>query len=116
MSQGRGSYRQRQRMKRALMAEQSDCWLCLEPLDFEVPDARDPEFVVIDEEIPVSKGGRCDDKGNCNLVHRKCNARKGSRILPRGAFATDERRAAHGLPPLGGGVVLHKPKTSRKWL
>ena len=104
-------------MKRALAAVQHECFFCLEPLRFDVADPRDPQFVVIDEFVPVSKGGSFDDIDNCNLACRRCNARKGDRIVPYGAFATSEQRAAHGLPPLDGtGCVLHAPKTSRKWL
>ena len=87
MSGGRGSYRKRQRIKRSLMAVEQVCWLCLEPLDFTVTDRRDPRFVVVDEELPVAKGGDCLDVGNCHLVHQRCNARKGARVLGRGAFA-----------------------------
>ena len=101
MSKGRGSYRKRQRNKRALMAVQRECWLCLEPMDFSISDNRDPDYIVLDEIIPVSKGGDpLDIKNNC-LVHRRCNARKGARILPHGAFA---KRA----PAV-------RPVTSRRW-
>ena len=99
--QGRGSYRKRQRIKKALAAVESVCWLCLEPLDFSVTDRSDPRFVVIDEELPVSKGGDPQQIANCHLVHRQCNARKGSRVLKRGAFASKR----------SGGPV----KTSREW-
>lgn len=105
MSQGRGSARKRHAIKQRLSAEQKQCFLCLEPLDFEISDWRDPLFVVIDEYIPVSKGGDPLDIANCNLAHNRCNGRKGGRILPRGAFAKDRARAAG-----------EKPKTSRKWL
>lgn len=98
---GRGSYRRRQRIKRALMAVEHVCWLCLEPLDFTVTDSRDPRFVVVDEELPVSKGGDPLDIRNCHLVDRACNARKGARVLQRGAFAGKR----------GCGV----PRTSRNW-
>lgn len=104
MSAGRGSYRRRQRNKRALMAVERECWLCLEPLDFTVTDMRDPEFVVIDEILPVSKGGDPLDIANNCLVHNKCNARKGARILPHGAFAEHK------------GGRTGQPATSRRWL
>lgn len=98
---GRGSYRKRQRIKRALAAVERECWLCLEPLDFTISDNRDPRFVVVDEELPVSKGGDPLDIDGCHLVHRQCNARKGARILPRGAFASPAKGT--------------KPSTSRCW-
>ena len=103
MSAGRGSWRRRARIKRALAATERVCWLCLEPLDFTVEDWRDPAYVVLDEEVPVSKGGDPLDGGNVHLVHNRCNGRKGSRILPRGAFAkTDSAK--------------RRPRTSRDWL
>lgn len=69
------------------MATERVCWLCLEPLDFTVADRRDPRFVVLDEEVPVSKGGDPLDISNVHLVCNRCNGMKGNRILPRGAFA-----------------------------
>lgn len=102
MSKGRGSYKRRQRIRRTLMEIQRECFLCLEPLDFSITDSRDPDFVVIDEYVPVSKGGDPLDPLNCNLVHARCNGRKGNRILRRGAFA--DKRAET------------RPRTSREWL
>ena len=102
MSKGRGSYRKRQRNKKALMAVEDVCWLCLEPMDFAITDIRNPDYIVLDEIVPVAKGGDPEDIRNQCLVHRKCNARKGARILPRGAFAKNG----------GRGTV---PQTSRYW-
>lgn len=101
MSGGRGSWRKRARIKRQLAAVERECWLCLEPLDFSVTDHRDPEYVVIDEELPVSKGGDPLDVRNCHLAHARCNGRKGSKVLKRGAFA---RHRGNG-----------SPRTSREW-
>lgn len=84
------------------MAVEHVCWLCLEPLDFSVSDRRDPRFVVLDEEVPVSKGGDPLDVSNVHLVCARCNLLKGDRILPRGAFA----------PHAGAQGAV---KTSRKW-
>lgn len=92
-------------MRKRLAAVQRECWLCLEPLRFDVTDPRDPKFVVIDEEVPVSKGGDPLDESNCNLVCRCCNARKGDRILKKGAFAKGAKAIAK----------MHTPKPSRKW-
>ena len=105
MSAGRGSPRKRQRIKQELSLEEHVCWLCLEPLNFGITDWRNPDYVVIDEEIPVSKGGDPLDISNCHLVHNRCNGRKGNRILKKGSFAK-------------GGVsrAQVRPETSRKWL
>lgn len=105
MSAGRGSYRVRQRIRKKLEAVEHECWLCLEPLHFDIADARNPKFVVIDEYIPVSKGGDPLDINNCHLVCRCCNARKGNRILKKGCFAAAAQRNKN-----------LKPNPSRKWL
>ena len=104
MSGGRGDWAKRRRIKRRLMAVERVCWLCLQPLDFTIGDRRDPRFVVVDECLPVSKGGDCLDANNCHLVHNRCNGRKGARILPRGAFAEE----ATGGP-------IGPRRTSRDW-
>ncbi|MBR3160823.1 MAG: hypothetical protein IKF14_17190 [Atopobiaceae bacterium] len=102
MAGGRGSHAKRVRIRRELFAVERVCWLCLEPLDMSITDPRDPRFVVVDEELPVSKGGDPLDRSNCHLVHNRCNGRKGSRILQRGAFADIHMR--------GG-----RTETSRDW-
>ena len=106
MSEGRGSWRKRARIKRTLAATERVCWLCLQPLDFSIADHRDPGYVVVDEYLPVSKGGDPLDIANCHLVHSKCNGRKGARILPRGAFAEN------------GGCFRGQgtQRTSRNWI
>lgn len=104
MAGGRGDYKKRQRIRRALMAVEHDCWLCLEPLDFDIAYQSHPDFVVIDEEVPVALGGDPLDRRNCHLVHRQCNAKKGCKVLRRGAYAKKKQEAP--VPP---------PATSREW-
>lgn len=117
MSQGRGSYRKRQRIRKKLSAVEFVCWLCLQPLHWDVVDPRDPKFVVIDEELPVSKGGDPLDLNNCHLTCACCNLKKGDRILPRGAFADAGMRTAHGIARQGVDKPdLHIPRPSRKWI
>ena len=60
----RGSYRQRQRIKRELAAVERVCWLGLEPLNFEQTDRTAGDFVVIDEEIPCAFWSSVDLTGN----------------------------------------------------
>lgn len=57
--------------------EESDCWLCGEPVDKTLPPFLDgsPE---IDEVVPVSLGGSPFDRRNCRLAHRLCNIRRGN--------------------------------------
>lgn len=106
MSQGRGSWRKRARIKKELATFERECWLCLEPLDFTISDWRNPEYIVIDEEIPVSKGGDSLDIANCHLTHNKCNLEKGDRILKRGALAQNAAKK----------FIDDSDKASRKWL
>lgn len=96
----RGSYRQRQRIKRELAAVERVCWLGLEPLNFEQTDRTAGDFVVIDEEIPCAKGGDPLDISNCHLTCNRHNLMKGARILPRGYFAQAKPR---------------ETSTSRRW-
>ena len=100
----RGNSRKREAMKRRLrMLDDGDvCWLCLRPLDFDIPSP-DPLSVEIDEEIPVCLGGDPLDIRGCHLVHRACNLRKGKNVLQRGAYAP------------AGAADRKAPSTSRRW-
>jgi 5-methylcytosine-specific restriction endonuclease McrA len=62
---------------RRVMAEESDCWLCGEPVDRDLmfPHPGSPE---VDEVVPVSLGGNPFDRGNCRLAHRLCNQQRGN--------------------------------------
>ena len=100
MSKGRGSYSKRQAIKRRLAATERVCWLGLEPLNFKQTDHNAPDFVDIDEELPVGKGGSSTDINNCHLVCHRHNMKKGARILPRGYYARQKSREV---------------KTSREW-
>lgn len=100
--------------------EESHCWLCKRPVDKSLPylmpgahtaRCRDrsgcpgclphPWRGVVDEIIPVSRGGSPFDRNNCHLAHWICNNRRGNR--PAG-----EKKAA---PPAKAGPLI----TSRKW-
>lgn len=59
----------------------------------------DPRFPVVDEIIPISKGGSPTDPMNTQLVHNRCNQIKGAK-LPCELIKHD------GNPPL---------KHSRNW-
>lgn len=102
----RGDTRKRRKLRAKLALREHECWLCLGyygPLDFTLPRT-DILAVEIDEEIPFSKGGDPSDLGNTHLVHRYCNLKKGSRILPRGAFS-------NGVAC----IQEAKPSPSREW-
>lgn len=61
-----------------MLREESDCWLCGEPVDKTLPPYQhgSPE---VDEVVPVSQGGDPLDRRNCRLSrsHRICNVRRG---------------------------------------
>lgn len=67
------------------------CALCGKPIDYDAPykltDQRtgkkrvNPAAYVLDEIIPVSKGGSPYDMRNVQPAHAMCNARKGDKIL-----------------------------------
>jgi len=116
----RGDTRKRRKLKAKLAQSEHECWLCLGyygPLDLSLP-YRHMLAVEIDEEIPFSKGGDPFDKHGTHLVHRFCNLKKGSRVLPRGAFSEGvesyfEKR--HGMRVDGGHGGHAKPEPSRNW-
>jgi 5-methylcytosine-specific restriction endonuclease McrA len=68
----------RRRMLRArVLVEEDCCWLCGSFVDKDLPHL-DPWAPVVDEVIPISKGGSPYDRANCRLAHRRCNARRGN--------------------------------------
>lgn len=88
-------HRRRQVIAR-VKAEETDCWLCGEPVDKTLTMAwgehskrcTNPECAgcvphpmraEVDEVTPRSKGGDPLDRNNCRLSHRICNQRKGNR-------------------------------------
>jgi len=60
-----------------VLAEESDCWLCGQPVnkDLKTPDPGSPE---IDEVLPISLGGSPIKRANVRLSHRICNVRRGN--------------------------------------
>jgi 5-methylcytosine-specific restriction endonuclease McrA len=68
----------RRRLLRAQVLREEDlCHICGRPVDKDLPYL-DPWSPVIDEIIPVSKGGNPYDRDNVRLSHRRCNARRGN--------------------------------------
>ena len=54
------------------------CALCGKPIDYSL-HYLDPMGYVLDEIVPVSKGGSPYDLSNVQPAHRLCNARKGNK-------------------------------------
>ena len=67
----------RRRLRTQVLAEEDCCAICGTFVDKDLPhlDAWAP---VIDEIVPVSKGGNPYDRDNVRLAHRLCNARRGN--------------------------------------
>lgn len=76
----------RRQVRARVLTEESDCWLCGDPVDqtIRTPHPLSPE---VHELIPVSKGGDPTDRANCRLTHRRCNRDQGDR-LPAREFET----------------------------
>jgi len=67
------------------------CALCGKPIDYDAPymitnpktgkRSVNPMAYVLDEIIPVSKGGSPYDIANVQATHAMCNSRKGAKII-----------------------------------
>lgn len=57
-------------VRRRVLREETDCWLCGQPVDktLKTPHPGSPE---VDEIVPVSKGGDPFARANCRLAHRR---------------------------------------------
>lgn len=73
----RANGHKRDQLRRRVLAEEDDCWLCGKAVDKTLPPflSGSPE---VDEINPVSLGGDPLDRDNCRLSHRLCNIRRGN--------------------------------------
>lgn len=78
----KNGHKRRNARKRLIAASNGICPLCGKPLDVTMPPAChcDPYYPVIDEIIPLAKGGKLTI-ANQQLVHRICNAKKGTKLM-----------------------------------
>jgi 5-methylcytosine-specific restriction endonuclease McrA len=84
-----------QRLRRQVIAEETRCCICGEPVDKNLPPNH-PRSATVEHLDPIALGGDVYDRTRCRLAHHGCNSRKGN-----------ETRAA-----------LHSPRvtvTSRAW-
>lgn len=93
----------RRKLRRALLMTTTNCALCGRPLpplsEVARMDPNDPRYPVVDEIMPVCRGGDPLSRENTQLVHRACNARKGAKVPVN--------------PALYGSA--HPYRTSRDW-
>jgi len=73
----RANGHRRDQVRRRVLREEDNCWLCGKPVDKTLPPYLDgsPE---VDEIVPVSLGGSPFDRSNTRLAHRICNIRRGN--------------------------------------
>ncbi|MDR1954297.1 MAG: HNH endonuclease [Clostridiales Family XIII bacterium] len=72
----------RTQIRKWLLATQDYCALCGKPIDKTLKTPH-PMSAEVDEIIPISKGGSPIARDNVQLVHRRCNQRKSSKIVGR---------------------------------
>lgn len=63
----------RDALRARVLGRGEPCWICGLPIDPSEPNLS-PCQGVVDELVPVSKGGSPLDPGNCAPTHRCCNA------------------------------------------
>lgn len=88
----------RDAIRRELAASGRPCGICGMPIDYSRPyrmpgGAVDPGAFVVDEVVPVSRGGDPLDISNCQPAHYRCNARKGNKMPGDAAVAAPIARA-----------------------
>ena len=72
----RANGHRRDQVRRQVLREEHDCWLCGEPVDKTLPPFL-PGSPEVDEVVPIAEGGDPIDRSNCRLSHRLCNVRRG---------------------------------------
>ena len=86
----------RRKLRDRIAAMGAPCWICGKPIDYSLGMVTDaatgkrrphPMSFVVDEVVPVSKGGSPLALENCRAAHWICNARRGdgTRARPRTA-------------------------------
>lgn len=67
-------------IRRRVLAAYDTCWICGRPVDksLKYPD---PWAPVVDEAVPVARGGSPYDFGNCRLAHAWCNRVKSDKTV-----------------------------------
>ena len=103
------NYKERAYIRKWLLKTQTHCALCGGEIDKSLKCPH-PQSAVVDEIIPVSKGGSPIDPANVQLAHWECNARKSDAILAGGS---DNKKQKINLPPLTKNLPTRQ---SRNWL
>lgn len=88
---GRRYTHRRAKLLAAVLSEECTCWLCGKPVDAGLRGVRvtnpvtgkhplHPLSPVLDEIVPVSRGGSALDRGNVRLAHHWCNDYRQARM------------------------------------
>lgn len=67
----------RRRCRAIVLARDTHCHLCGQPVDVTLPAGR-PDSPEVHEPLAISKGGNPYDPNACVLTHRLCNQREGN--------------------------------------
>jgi 5-methylcytosine-specific restriction endonuclease McrA len=67
-------------LRQRILAAEDTCALCGKPVDKTIPYPQ-PGSPVIDEDIPIARGGSPYQRSNCHLMHRACNSWKATMTL-----------------------------------
>ena len=86
----RANGHRRDQVRARVLREETDCWLCGQPVDVTLPPFL-PDSPEVDEVVPVSLGGDPLDRNNCRLSHRLCNVRRGNGTKQRQPIAEVKR-------------------------
>lgn len=76
----RANGHRRDQVVKRVKAEEDTCALCDGLVDKTLPHLN-PMSAVVDEDIPVARGGSPYDRSNCHLMHRTHNRWKGTMTL-----------------------------------
>jgi 5-methylcytosine-specific restriction endonuclease McrA len=77
-------------------ASETHCALCDEVVD-KALDYLDPRAAVVDEDVPVARGGSPYERTNCHLMHRECNRWKSTMTLAEARAARQSRPAVKAV-------------------
>jgi hypothetical protein len=81
----------RRELRARVLATEDMCALCDQPVDKGIPQP-DPRAPVLDEDIPVSRGGSPYQRANVHLMHRSCNRWKSTMTLAEARAARVEKQ------------------------
>lgn len=127
---GRKHRRRRAKLAARVFAEEDVCWLCGAPVDKSLRGVRvydprtgrhplHPGSPVLDEVVPVSRGGDALDRDNIHLAHWFCNDYRGARMdidAVRAELRGERPKRAKSKPSDKRQEVKRtRPRASQEW-